>query len=169
MSSFKFFVPGIPQPGGSKKGFAYFDKNQGKYRAVVTEDNKKSKPWREAVAWAAKEVFGEPLQGPLQVEFKFIMPRPKGHFGKRGLLPSAPKLPSVKPDVTKLIRSTEDAMKGIAWIDDSMIVNQHGQKVYGRRPGALITIELATADPEEEMKIDQALDQLGLRACGMGG
>lgn len=165
---YRIFVPGKPEPGGSKKGFAIPDKDRpGKYRAILTEVNRKSKPWRQSVAWAAKELIGMPIEGPIEIEFKFFMPRPKSHYGRRGLRPAAPALPTVKPDVTKLIRSTEDAMKGIAWIDDSQVVDQHGRKVYGTRPGALITIRRAVADPEEETAVDEEIvRQMGLRYAG---
>jgi Holliday junction resolvase RusA-like endonuclease len=173
MQEFTFWVPGIPQPGGSKKGFAIPDKDRpGKYRAILTEDNRKAKPWREAVGWAAMEVFqmGEPFNCPLEVEFRFYMPRPKGHFGKKGLRPAARfKFPAVKPDVTKLIRSTEDALKGIAWLDDSLIINQWGRKFYSGRPGALITIRQATIDLEQPDRDEAIIRQMGLRALGLGG
>ena len=161
----RVWVPGIPQPGGSKKGFAIPDKDRpGKYRAILTEDNRKSKPWRQSVEWAAKEAFDMPLDGPISIEFRFFMPRPKCHFGKRGLRPSAPARPTVKPDVTKLIRSTEDAMKGIAWIDDSQVVDQHGMKMYSRRPGALIVIRRAVEGTDEEMAANEEIvRQMGMR------
>lgn len=166
----QIWVPGIPQPGGSKKGFVYFDKAQQRHRPALTEDNRKSKPWREAVAWAAKENFSQPLLGAIEITYKFFMPRPKSHFGRKGLLPSAPSQHTVKPDVTKLIRSTEDAMKGIAWLDDSNVVDQHGRKVYGHRPGALITIKVAEPVGDEEAARDEGIvRQLGMRFLGMGG
>jgi Holliday junction resolvase RusA-like endonuclease len=145
LKTYRIVVPGIPQPGGSKKGFVVADKYTGKARAVVTEDNKKSKPWRNDVQWMAKLVMlAGPLRGPLAVEFVFILPRPKGHMGAKGLRPSAPPYPAVKPDTTKLTRSTEDALKGIAWVDDSQIVDQHARKIYAAPGcsllGAIITI-----------------------------
>lgn len=165
------WVPGIPQPGGSKKGFAIPDKKRpGKYRAILTEDNRKSKPWREAVIWAAKENFSEPIPGPIEVSLKFFIPRPKNHFGKYGVRPGAPALPIVKPDVTKLVRSTEDALKGIAWIDDSQVVDQRARKVYGHRPGLLITIMPAAPEDQGQKDADEKIvRQLGMRFLGMGG
>lgn len=132
----RFFVPGIPQPGGSKRAF-YIPKLK---RSVITEANPRSKDWRVAVAWAAREAIGAPISGPLEVHFTFMMQRLKGHYGKKGLKTSAPKYHTVKPDTTKLIRSTEDAMKGIAWADDSQVARQFGEKVYADRAGCLITI-----------------------------
>lgn len=141
MSAISFFVPGIPRPGGSKRGFVI----PGTKRVVITEDCKRSKDWRTSVAWAAKEAIQEPLRGALRMEFTFILPRPKGHFGKGGVRKSAPVWPAVRPDTTKLIRSTEDALKGIAYLDDSQIVQQMASKCYQAgpdrgAPGCVITI-----------------------------
>lgn len=161
----RFFVPGIPRPGGSKKGF-YIPKLN---RVVITEDNPKSKDWRNSVAWAASEVIKTPLTGPLEVRFLFLMTRPKGHFGARGLRPSAPLYPIVKPDVTKLIRSTEDALKGIAWVDDSQVARQQGEKTYADRAGCWIVIrELAGAEESKPdcpvpINADQVARQMGMR------
>ncbi len=131
----RFFVPGIPRPGGSKRAFVV------KGRAIVTEDNARSKDWRASVAMAADEVIHKPLEGPLRVTFAFLLLRPKGHFGKRGIRNSAPAYPAVRPDTTKCVRSTEDALKGIAWKDDSQIVDQHATKEYSEVSGAWITVE----------------------------
>jgi Holliday junction resolvase RusA-like endonuclease len=134
-----FFVPGVPQPGGSKRAFVVAG------RAVVTEDCKKSKPWRAVVALCAEAHYqGPPLDGPLSLEITFTFPRPAGHYGtgKRAAVvrASAPKYPTVKPDTTKLIRSLEDALKGVVWRDDSQVVEQTARKIYGDRPGALVCI-----------------------------
>lgn len=142
-----FFAPGIPAPGGSKRAFVVGG------RAIVTEDCKRSKPWRERVACAARDAYaGPPLNGPLRVEFAFVVPRPKGHFGTgknaRAVRPSAPAYPAVKPDTTKLVRSTEDALKSILWDDDSQIVQQVATKTYGDRPGVTVRVyELAGIHP----------------------
>lgn len=138
-----FFVPGVPQPGGSKKGFAVTTKT-GKTRIAVVEDAKHNAPWRAKVALAASQRVPAPLTGPLEVEFHFIMPRPRSHYGtgRRAeiLKPSAPTGHTSKPDTTKLIRSTEDALKGIAWLDDAQVVAQSASKLYGATPGCRITI-----------------------------
>jgi Holliday junction resolvase RusA-like endonuclease len=57
----------------------------------------------------------------------------------------APKTKASKPDLTKLIRSTEDALTGIAWNDDASVVHQVARKLYcdnkNPNPGCLIEIE----------------------------
>jgi Holliday junction resolvase RusA-like endonuclease len=137
-----FFVPGIPQPGGSKK--AFFNKKTG--RAIVVEDAKHNKEWRAVVAYAAgliadrEYLFNEPLR----LRMDFVFPRPKGHYGSgknAGVLkPSAPPFPAVRPDATKVLRSTEDALKGILWRDDCQIVTQTVTKRYGDIAGCKIYV-----------------------------
>lgn len=161
------WVPGIPQPGGSKKGFVYFDKNQGKHRAIITEANRKSKPWRQSVEWSVQELIQTPMEGALELRIVFFMPRPKNHYGTgrnaQTLKPSAPHFHTSKPDTTKLIRSTEDALKGIAWIDDTQVADQSAQKIYGDRPGALIQIRTAIPRPEQSLNYEEIIRKLGMR------
>jgi len=139
LSTIAIWVSGIPQPGGSKRAFVINGK------AKITEANTKSKPWRHAVGWEASQVIKDPETGPLQVTFQFYLPRPKSHYksGKHAdeLKPHAANLwPIGKPDTTKLVRSTEDSLKGIAWHDDSQIVMQYASKAYGDTPGVKIII-----------------------------
>jgi Holliday junction resolvase RusA-like endonuclease len=76
-----------------------------------------------------------PLNGPLLLELTFWTPRPKGHYGSgknagqvRG---SAPRHPTVKPDLLKLARAVEDALSGIVYRDDAQITTEILQKAYG--------------------------------------
>lgn len=124
-----FTVYGRPQPAGSKRAFQH--RHTG--RIVVTDDAKHSRSWKTDVAQAAGVAMQsrELLERPLMLELTFYLPRPKGHYGARGLRPSAPRFPTVKPDVLKLARAVEDALTGIVYRDDSQIVVELLQKVYG--------------------------------------
>ena len=142
----EFFVPGIPAPGGSKRGFNHSKTG----RVIVLEDCKRSGPWRDRVAFYAREAYsGELLDGPLEVRITFALVRPKGHFrtGKNSHIvrDSAPRYPTTKPDVLKLARSTEDALTGVLWVDDARTVDMTIRKIYDARPGAWIAVE--TKDP----------------------
>jgi Holliday junction resolvase RusA-like endonuclease len=148
----RFFAPGVPQPGGSKKGFVVPGKDGGKPRAIIVEDAKRNKDWRASVALAAsKQMEGRVPAGrvPLFLRITFVMPRPRGHYrtGRHSneLRPDAPAYHTSKPDLTKLTRSTEDALTGIVWTDDSAIAVQELEKVYTSqdRPicGAEILVE----------------------------
>ena len=135
----QFFVPGIPAPGGSKKGFYIKSIN----RVVIAPANKNTKPWMATVSVFAKEAYlGELLQGALKLYLSFHILRPKGHYNKKGLRKSTNLYPIVKPDLTKLERSTEDALVGIIMSDDSQIVKKETEKVYvDRYPGVMVGLE----------------------------
>lgn len=144
--SISFFVEGIPAPGGSKK---YVGQNKRTGRALLVDaGGKKNKVWRSVVAMEGKKAMKglEPLTGPLSVTVNFFMPRPKYHFTSKGAFKKdTPFHHTVKPDATKLMRSTEDALTGVCWGDDAQIVEQTVHKSYDESegcPGAHICIRL---------------------------
>lgn len=149
----RFFVPGVPAPGGSKR--AVYNRATGK--VWVKDDCERNPAWRDRVASFAIEamVGRKPMEGPLRVSFYFTMPRPKSHYGtgrnRAELKRSAPIYHTSKPDTTKLIRAAEDAMTGIVWRDDATVAEQWAQKAYAPslpgncNPGVLI--EVRELDP----------------------
>ena len=109
--------------------------------------SKKTKPWMQAVSGTVRaEYDGEPLPGPLRCDMQFRMMRPKGHYGSgknAGVIKSrfTNAFPTGRPDRVKLIRSTEDALTGILWKDDSQVVAGIESKIYVERdPGVVITV-----------------------------
>ena len=128
MPDLSFTVYGLAQPAGSKVAMKT---KTGKL--LVRDAAKGSRPWKTQVAQAAGEAMNGSglLDGALELSVIFTVPRPKGHYGVRGLRPSAPEHPTVRPDVTKLLRAIEDACTGIVWRDDAQIVAQHAYKEYG--------------------------------------
>lgn len=128
MPEIAFTVYGQAQPAGSKT--AGVSKGG---KVFVRDSAKKGAPWRRHVAQAAGQAMNGTglLDGPLELSVIFKVPRPKGHYGVRGLRPSAPSHPTVRPDVTKLLRAVEDALTGIVWRDDAQVVAQHAYKEYG--------------------------------------
>lgn len=148
----RFTVHGQPATAGSKRGFY----NAKAKRVIITDDSAKSRPWKALVADAAIQAMQTAdghsrileqrplLGGPLAVTFTFHLPRPKGHYGARGLRPSAPPFPAVKPDLLKLARAVEDALTGICWRDDAQIVTETIVKRYGEP--ARCDVEIRPAD-----------------------
>lgn len=135
-------VHGIPAPQGSKR-------HVGNGRMI--ESSRKVGPWREAVkaaVLAATSRKPTALDGPVQVDITFILPRPKGHYGTGRnagkVRTSAPAEPTTKPDLDKLLRSTLDALTDVGAIrDDSQVVRIEAAKVYSwpeEPPGATIHI-----------------------------
>lgn len=150
----KFFVPGIPAPGGSKRaalipkrGGGFVTRPDGRPVIGVRDDCERNKAWRSVVALAARsEYHAAPIAEPLRVYFRFVMPRPKSHYRggdrSKGVKVTAPVWPAKKPDALKLARSTEDALTGIIWVDDAQTVRLTSEKVYGEQPGCEVTVAL---------------------------
>ena len=147
MSRVEFEVYGKPQPAGSKRAFV----NPKSGRAIVTDANAKSKPWKQEVAAVAHQAMAGRgvFTGPVRMLLEFHVARPKGHYGTGRnaavLKGSAPRHPTSKPDVTKLIRGVEDAMTGVVYRDDSQVYRQEARKVY-----ALDGVEFVSVVIEEE-------------------
>lgn len=145
-------VPGLPRTAGSKRVFLVGKAGEAK-RPIITDDSgKQGRDWRADVQHAIRRRYqGPPFTGPLEVAFFFTVPRPRGHFGRRGLRPTAPPYPTVRPDMSKFERAVEDAATGLLWYDDAQIVSRAAAKVYGDRPGVVIHCRvLAVRWPDAE-------------------
>ena len=143
-------VYGSPAPQGSKRAFAVRGKGgvpTGRV-AVIESSHDRVKSWRQAVIDAAVDAGRDTATGPLEVELVFYMKQPRSHYrtGRNAhlLRDSAPARPDGKPDLSKLLRSTEDALTDAGlWADDAQVVEySHLAKVWAddRPPGALITV-----------------------------
>lgn len=143
--NFSFRVHGLPAPQGSKRHVGH---------GVMIESSKHVKPWREAVKWAAIEAlntnpgwrFDAPLfTGPVELTCRFFFARPKSHLTSKGALRSnAPTQHAQAPDLSKLIRSTEDAITDAGiWLDDKLVC-EYGfgtGKYWATSNGATIIIK----------------------------
>jgi crossover junction endodeoxyribonuclease RusA len=132
-----FTVAGMPPaPQGSKR-------HVGNGRMI--ESSTQVKPWRYLVQQAAVATQQPTITGPVSLSCVFLFPRPKSHFNSKGTLkPSAPTFHSVKPDGSKCLRSTEDALVDSGLLqDDARIAVSSFTKRYTvgtEHPGAIITI-----------------------------
>jgi Holliday junction resolvase RusA-like endonuclease len=111
-----FKIIGIPKAQGRPR-FA----RMGAF--VKTYDPKDSRQYKDNVA--AQIVAQSPVfvEGAVQVEMGFFLPRPK-------TLPKKVVFHTKKPDLDNLIKGTKDAMKGIVWRDDSQVVMIQAVKMY---------------------------------------
>lgn len=121
-------VIGEPAPQGSKRHVG---------KGHMIESSAKVKPWREAVAWAAKRDMkgGDLFEGPLHVVVTFHMPQTTKDV-RRGLVHVIGR-----NDLEKLLRSTFDAMTGIVWRDDAQVAIVEARKQWAQSaPGADISV-----------------------------
>lgn len=135
----RFAVVGRPAPQGSK---SYLGRGRFKEQSPLLD------AWRFDVRKAAESVFGEALvAGPLLTEMVFMFSRPKCHHvssnPSKPLRSDAPFWHTTAPDRDKLERSTNDALTGIVWQDDSQVAATLSQKIYaepGAASGAIIHV-----------------------------
>lgn len=133
----EFWVPGKPQTAGSKRAFT----NPKTGRAIVTESGNAAakRAWRSDLRDAAERAIFELPPGtwdlgvPMKVMFLFVRARPKAHYRVDGSIGErhVPARPVQRPDLLKLARAAEDALTGVVWSDDSLIVAETLAKMYG--------------------------------------
>lgn len=132
----EFTVVGTPRPKGSTRAFMDY-KNA---RVRVTSDNVRLKEWERSVFWAAKRIgLREQFAGPVALHAVFYLPRPD-HAGAS--VANRPE-PTVKPDLSKLLRGIEDPLSGLLFRDDAQVCRLSGEKRYcvgTEEPGAVITL-----------------------------
>jgi Holliday junction resolvase RusA-like endonuclease len=139
----KITVFGTPAPQGSKS----FKGRSKTGKAIMVESSKKVGPWRETVVYAARDemnTFGgwSMITDPILMHVRFSLRRPASHYrtGRNAhlLRESAPTRPGKYPDLSKLIRSTEDALTTAGvYADDALIVDLNASKVFAGSSGGL--------------------------------
>lgn len=76
--------------------------------------------FKAAVQMAAAQAYsGPPLSGPLFVRLVFVFPRPQAKVWKTRPMPRLPH--TGKPDRDNLMKSFQDALNGLLWVDDAQI------------------------------------------------
>ena len=136
----RLYVDGIPAPQGSKTPIHRNGKTWMIEGGSVT-GREKHKTWRLVVHNAARDYLmahpAPPLDEPCSIRIAFRFPLPKTDQYRT--------LHASKPDLSKLMRSTEDALVTAGLLrDDSIICEASILKRYARgqdTPGATITIQ----------------------------
>lgn len=136
-----FEVLGLPAPQGSKTRMP----NGALVEGSSTTGRAKTKAWRTSVAEAARHIAAHPdvtapLDGPLALDVLFRLPMPASR--PKRLRVAGIGWHTTKPDVSKLLRATEDALTDAGLIrDDARICTVAIDKVEVIGwTGAVITI-----------------------------
>ena len=122
MTAYTFFAEGDPVSQGSMSVF------KGR---TVHSNSAKLKVWRTIVHEAAAEAGLTPLPLPVGITLRFYLKRPRT---------VSRSVPSVKPDIDKLARAVLDAMTGVAYDDDSQVIQLTARKVYGPTAGVDVRV-----------------------------
>lgn len=148
LPAFSLIVYGTPGPQGSKKQEGSRRTKAGNVIPRLVESSAKVKPWRDAVMDAARKKIlrsnGEfvKLDGPLIAEMHFTLVAPQR-------MPKGRVAHTTYPDLSKLVRSTEDALtQAGVWADDARVVRyrdlsktypKHGARAL-KVPGVVLHI-----------------------------
>ena len=106
------------------------------------------KEWRElvGVVYLAHRTEFHARPAAVVVDVIFLLPQIKK---------PRQRYPTGKPDIDKLSRGILDALTGIAYDDDSQVVQLNAQKVYTfEQPGVYITVSAINNDYVTTRKID---------------
>src|SRR5437867_2655341 len=84
-----------------------------------------------STSWSRAMTARPLIDDAVSLDVTFYRPRPKNHYGSKGLRPSAPDYPTTKPDRGKTLRAVEDALTGVVWRDDAQVCDGPVRKRYG--------------------------------------
>ena len=131
-----FSVDGIPVAKGRPR-FA----RMGNFVRTYTPE--KTATWEDTVRQTAIKAMGptEILETPVTMALYFRLPMPQSWSKNRkeaalkGL-----EAPTKKPDWDNLGKAVSDALNGVVYKDDSLVVSAHVKKVYSAVPGVDIYV-----------------------------
>lgn len=111
-------------------------------KSIRLYDPKAVKVYKQSLAYLAQNAYhGKPLSGPLRVILRFYWSIQRSVSKKEHTRRDNGQIrPTVKADVTNYAKSTEDALNGILWKDDAMIVDEFIYKYYSDHPRVEIEV-----------------------------
>jgi len=130
------YVPGDPKA----KGRPRFSRKSG--RAYTPEQTMTAEAWVRT-CWL--EEHGQTLfDNPIELGLTIGMKIPRSWSKKRAAAARAGlELPTKVPDIDNIYKLAEDALNGIAWVDDKQIVCiPYVHKVYTDTPGLVLAVRL---------------------------
>ena len=133
MTAITFSVVGRPVPwarAGTNKGRHYTPPAQAAHM--------------KALAWAAKAAGAKPQAGAVDLEAAFIL-EPPASWSKKAKAAALVGLvrPTSAPDASNYTKILEDALNGIAWLDDAQVVSLRVSKSYGPQALTVVTVRRA--------------------------
>jgi|LakMenEpi03Aug12_release.lakeMendotaPanAssembly.Ray.scaffolds.fasta_scaffold311522_2 crossover junction endodeoxyribonuclease RusA len=144
MRGVTIYVSGDPAAQGSKR---LVSTKSG--RTIMLESSKRLRPWRSAVADAAREFRCPTFEGDVAMRVRVRFVRPQSHFRKDGTLRASAAARPGKADCDKLLRGICDALTGIAYHDDRQVASVAIERVWcsvGQESGATIHVCPCPAD-----------------------
>ena len=133
-----FDIPGQPIGQGRPK----FSTINGHARAYDPEKSRNYKAYIRMLATQAMKDSGfTMIEGPcvLDIIAYFEVPKSKSKKFREAAL-SGLEFPTKKPDLSNIIKGIEDALNGLAYKDDALIVRLGVTKLYSKVPTVEVTL-----------------------------
>lgn len=129
----KLTVPGEPigkaRPRMTRTGIVYTPKKTVNYEVLIRQ------------LFAVKYPQFQPLEGPVRMSVSAWLRIPKTSKKKTDAMESGEIRPTKKPDMSNILKSVEDALNCVAYLDDKQIVKIDIEKRYSTRPRIELMIE----------------------------
>ena len=126
-------VPGEPvgkaRPRVTRSGITYTPTKSVNYETLIKE------------LFIIKYPDFQPLEGPVRLNLSAWLRIPKTSKRKAGAMERGEIRPTKKPDLSNILKSVEDGLDELAYLDDSQIVEAAIEKRYSSRPRIELTIE----------------------------
>ena len=90
-------------------------------RGFVYDPSGKDK--KKVIPQIVEQFMEKPFVDAVLLEINFYIQRPKSHYNKYDIKPSAPKWKTTKPDIDNHCKFYMDCMSGICFTDDSSIIS----------------------------------------------
>lgn len=133
----EFFVPGKPVP----KARARVVRHNGITRSFTPENTANFELLVKYCAFEAMQ-HAKPADGPLRMTMTMCLSPPASWSNKKRTQAIEGQLwPTVKPDISNVQKSIEDAMNGVVYVDDSQLCEIHTRKCYSAQPGVRVKVE----------------------------
>ena len=138
MQKLMFEIPGSPIGQGRPK----FSTINGHAKAYDPEKSRNYKAYVRLLATQAMNDSGfTMIEGPccLSIDAYFEVPKSKSKKFREAAL-SGLEYPTKKPDIDNIIKAIQDALNGLAYKDDALIVRLHTVKLYSEIPRVEVSL-----------------------------
>lgn len=134
----QIWIPGNPVSKGRPRVVRL------KNGSTMTYTPKRTQDWEAFVKLMAyQDAPEEPWDGPVAINLRFCIERPKS------VTPQKRPLPIVKPDLDNLEKAILDALNCVWYTDDSRIVRKLSEKHYVPQGKGGVAVEMQRAEVRE--------------------
>jgi Holliday junction resolvase RusA-like endonuclease len=130
-------LAGAPQGKGRARAFV-----RGGHVGHYTPE--KTRSYEGMIRTAAMDALGSrpPLDEPIEFVLRAVFPVPASWSARKQQQAIAGQIkPGKKPDLDNIAKAWNDALNGVAYRDDALIVRMALEKHYGPQPLVMVTVQ----------------------------